>query len=42
MAYQEEKEEFKKRIYNFVLRLIKFIDSLPNDRERYEHWRQLF
>src|SRR3989338_3357197 len=25
------KNEFKKRIYNWVLRLIKFIDKLPND-----------
>lgn len=26
------KEEFKKRIYNFILKLIEFIDSLSNDR----------
>jgi four helix bundle protein len=26
------KEEFKKRIYSFILRLIKFVDSLSNDR----------
>ncbi|MCM8778349.1 MAG: four helix bundle protein [Candidatus Omnitrophica bacterium] len=25
------KEEFKNRIYNFILRLIKFIDMLPRD-----------
>src|SRR3989344_5749793 len=25
------KNEFKKRLYNWVLRLIKFIDKLPND-----------
>lgn len=25
------KNEFKKRLYNFVLKLIKFIDDLPND-----------
>lgn len=25
------KNEFKKRLYNFTLRLIKFLDSLPND-----------
>ena len=25
------KNEFKKRLYNFVLRLIKFIDKLPKD-----------
>jgi four helix bundle protein len=25
------KNEFKKRIYNWVLRLIKFIDKLPKD-----------
>ena len=25
------KNEFKKRLYNFVLRLIKFIDKLPRD-----------
>lgn len=27
-----DKEEFKKRLYKFILRLIKFIDSLPKDR----------
>lgn len=26
------KQEFEKRIYSFILRLIKFIDSLSNDR----------
>jgi len=26
------KKEFKKRLYNFVLKLIEFIDSLPKDR----------
>ena len=26
------KEEFKKRLYRFVLKLIEFIDSLPKDR----------
>lgn len=26
------KEEFEKRIYIFILKLIEFIDSLPNDR----------
>ena len=25
------KNEFKKRLYNWVLRLIKFVDKLPND-----------
>jgi four helix bundle protein len=25
------KNEFKKRLYNFVLRLIRFIDKLPSD-----------
>ena len=25
------KNEFKKRLYKFVLKLIKFIDDLPND-----------
>ena len=25
------KNEFKKRLYNWVIRLIKFIDKLPND-----------
>ena len=25
------KKEFKKRLYNFVLRLIEFLDNLPND-----------
>jgi len=25
------KDEFKKRLYNFVLKLIKFLDKLPND-----------
>ena len=25
------KKEFKKRLYNFVLKLIEFIDQLPND-----------
>lgn len=28
---KEFKEAFKKRIYNFVLNLIKFIDKLPKD-----------
>jgi len=27
-----DKEEFKKRLYNFVLKLIEFIDNLPKDR----------
>lgn len=26
------KEEFKRRLYNFILRLIEFIDGLPKDR----------
>lgn len=26
------KDKFKKRLYNFVLRLIEFIDKLPKDR----------
>lgn len=26
------KEEFKKRLYTFILRLIEFIDKLPKDR----------
>jgi four helix bundle protein len=26
------KEEFKRRIYNFILNLIDFIDSLPKDK----------
>jgi len=30
-AYQNLKIEFKKRLYNFVLKLIEFIDNLPND-----------
>jgi hypothetical protein len=25
------KKEFKKRLYNFVLRLIEFLDRLPKD-----------
>ena len=25
------KKEFKRRLYDFVLRLIEFIDKLPND-----------
>ncbi len=25
------KNEFKKRLYNFTLKLIEFIDKLPND-----------
>ncbi|KKP98705.1 MAG: hypothetical protein US71_C0005G0007 [Parcubacteria group bacterium GW2011_GWD2_38_12] len=25
------KNEFKKRLYDFTLKLIKFIDKLPND-----------
>ena len=28
---QKLKSEFKKRLYNFTLRLIDFIDKLPND-----------
>ena len=35
VKYQNDNEkfkiEFKKRLYNFVLRLIKFIDKLPKD-----------
>lgn len=27
-----DREEFKKRLYNFVLKLINFIDKLPKDR----------
>lgn len=29
---QFDKEAFKKRLYKFILELIKFIDSLPKDR----------
>jgi len=31
MTNQSFKIEFKKRLYNFTLRLIEFIDGLPND-----------
>jgi len=31
MENQQFKTEFKKRLYNWVLRLIKFIDKLPKD-----------
>jgi four helix bundle protein len=31
MANQKLKIEFRKRLYNFVLKLIEFIDKLPND-----------
>jgi four helix bundle protein len=27
-----DKEEFKKRLYRFILKLIEFIDKLPKDR----------
>jgi len=27
-----DKKEFKKRLYNFILKLIEFIDRLPKDR----------
>lgn len=29
---QFDKVEFKKRLYNFILKLIEFIDKLPKDR----------
>lgn len=29
---EQFKEEFKRRIYNFILRLIEFIDCLPDNR----------
>ena len=32
MNNKEKTKEFKKRLYTFVLRLIKFIDGLPNNR----------
>jgi four helix bundle protein len=35
------KNEFKKRLYNWVLRLIKFIDKLPKDSIRNVLGRQL-
>ena len=35
------KNEFKKRLYNWVLRLIKFIDKLPKDSVCYVIGRQL-
>jgi four helix bundle protein len=35
------KEEFKKRLYSFILELIKFIDSLPKDRASYIIGNQL-
>ena len=31
MTAKKLKSEFKKRLYNFTLRLIEFIDKLPND-----------
>src|SRR3989338_3051128 len=31
MNNKEKTKEFKKRLYTFVLRLIKFIDGLPNN-----------
>lgn len=35
------KNEFKKRLYNFVLRTIKFIDKLPKDSVCYVIGKQL-
>ena len=35
------KNEFKKRLYNWVLRLIKFIDKLPKDSVYYTMGKQL-
>jgi len=35
------KNEFKKRLYNWVLRLIKFIDKLPKDSVCYVMGKQL-
>lgn len=32
---QFNKEEFKRRLYSFILRLIEFIDQLPKDRVSY-------
>lgn len=32
---QFNKEEFKRRLYDFILRLIEFIDQLPKDRVSY-------
>jgi four helix bundle protein len=32
MNKQFDKEAFKKRLYNFILKLIEFIDRLPKDR----------
>ena len=31
-AQKFDREEFKRRLYNFILKLIEFIDSLPKDR----------
>jgi len=31
MENQNQKNEFKKRLYNWVLKIIKFIDNLPKD-----------
>ena len=31
------KNEFKKRLYNFVLKLIEFLDELPNDNVSRRH-----
>lgn len=32
MKETNNKEEFKKRLYNFVVKILKFIDKLPSDR----------
>lgn len=32
MNNREKTQEFKKRLYTFVLRLIKFIENLPDNR----------
>lgn len=32
MNKQFDKKAFKKRLYNFIIKLIEFIDSLPKDR----------
>ncbi|MEK7664123.1 MAG: four helix bundle protein [Patescibacteria group bacterium] len=31
MQKENDRNDFKKRLYNFVIKLIEFIDALPND-----------
>ena len=38
----ERTKEFKKRLYGLVLRLVRFLDSLPRDRVSYRISDQLF